>query len=116
MLRRATSLSPRQPSAVVALTGLVLERDRPAAALQFAESAALAAPMERRLWATAAEMALVAGHSSWAVALGLIGLAQAFDHPAAHQQMVAWHSANDDPVGAAFRSATAARIRKRLAL
>ena len=115
MLRRAVDLGPAQPMAVIALTRLTAERDGPAAALRHAESAALAAPTERRLWDNAAEMALAAGHASWAVALGLIGLAQGFDRPAAHQRMAMWHTANDDPLAAAFRNATAVRLQRRIA-
>ena len=116
MLSRVVALSPGQAAAVISLTRLIADRDGPVAALRFAEDAALAAPTERRLWSNAAEMAVAAACPSWAVALGLIGLALAFDRPDTHQRIAAWHSANDDPMAAAFRSLTAARLKKCLAL
>ena len=109
--RAALALQPAHSDAAAALLDLVSSRDGPVAAWQLAERLAIRAPTAWRLWFLAGERALAAGQPAWAVALGQIGLGGAVATPQAHARLARLHGAAGNPLGQAFRTHTASRLR-----
>jgi tetratricopeptide (TPR) repeat protein len=107
----ALGLAPSHAAAALALTALVAKQDGPPAALVLAEAQALAAPADRRLWENAAAMALAAGQGDRAMMLGQIALGCAPGSAGAHAHLARLHAATGDPLGQAFRTHTAARLK-----
>jgi tetratricopeptide (TPR) repeat protein len=108
--RAAMACDPADAGAAALLADVVQARSGPIAALHQAERAALAAPTSARLWAAAADRALLAGSTTWAVALGQIALSLAVGSPAAHAALARLHGAAGDPLAAAFRAQSSRRL------
>lgn len=107
----ALSQEPTRILAALELADLIATRDGPNAAWIRAERLALAAPTASRLWDSAADRALLAGHADWAVALGQIALGAALASPQAHARLARLHGAARNLIGQTFRQLTAKRLR-----
>lgn len=109
--RAALALEPGKALPAADLLSLVAGRDGAHAAWRLAEQLALNAPSAVRLWDFAADRALAAGQADWAVALSQIALGRAVATPQAHVRLARFHARSGNPLGKAFRTLTANRLK-----
>lgn len=107
-LAAALALSPADNRAAAAVVGLEAAGTGSGAALSLAKRLALAAPTNRWLWSLAADAALAAGRPDSAPAEQALACAVA--SYGAHAALARMHEANGNPIGQAFRMATARRL------
>lgn len=108
--RRGLALAPGEAALLNALVRCLEQKGEPSLALQEAERAVIAAPLSRRSWEIAAEIALRAGQTDLACAFALQALALAPQDASAHRRMATCHHANGEPIPALFRNHAAQRV------
>lgn len=108
--RRGLALAPRETVLLNALVRHLEKQGELETALREAERAAIAAPLSRRHWEIAAELALRVGRADLAGALSLHALALAPNDASAHRRVASCHLASGNPVLAMFRNHTAKRL------